>query len=171
MNIQRIHVESENPLHHWDWLNVKDQVVLDLGCGFHFIEDGWDTTPDFFLNKGAKKIIGVDPHIEDIEHFRSRLPDSEFVKDCVLSAEHLNQYLLNPEVQAVKMDIEGHERHLLETDETYQNIRNFAIETHNRNLFHDVMMKLIDCGFKITHVGTFYPRVYNECNLIFATRD
>ena len=51
------------------------------------------------------------------------------------------------------------------------NIRNIAVETHNRNLFHDVMMKLIDCGFKITHVGTFYPRVYDECNLIFATRD
>ena len=73
MNIQRIYVESENPLHHWNWLNVKDQVVLDLGCGFHFIEDGWDTTPEFFLKKGASKIIGLDPHLDDIEHFKQIL--------------------------------------------------------------------------------------------------
>ena len=73
MNIQRIHVESENPLHHWNWLNVENQVVLDLGCGFHFIEDGWDTTPEFFLKKGASKIIGLDPHLDDIEHFKQIL--------------------------------------------------------------------------------------------------
>ena len=93
------------------------------------------------------------------------------MKREILLSFNLFIKLKTEEVQAVKMDIEGHERHLLETEETYQHIRNIAVETHNRIFFHDVLMKLIDCGFNITHVGTFYPRVYDECNLIFATRD
>jgi hypothetical protein len=151
MNIQRIYVESENPLHHWNWLNVKDQVVLDLGCGFHFIQDGWDTTPEFFLKKGASKIIGLDPHLDDIEHFKQILPESEFIKDCVLSAEHLNQYLLNPEVQAVKMDIEGAEYEAL-PEILSRGVRPtmISMEIHSNHISGKTLVDLLEAsGYKL----------------------
>jgi hypothetical protein len=170
MSIVKFKVESEDPNHHWDYLVVKDQVVLDLGCGKHFLEEGMQTTPEFFIGKGAKKIIGVDPHIDDIRYFQEKLPESLFIKDCILSADHLDSYMNNYDVTAVKMDIEGHERHLVESLSEYQNIKHMAIETHSRDLFHDVMMRLLELGFNITHVATFYPRVYDVCNLIFASR-
>lgn len=170
MSLIKFHVEDENPFNHWDHLIVKNQVVLDLGCGKHYIQDDWMTTPEFFLHKGAKKVVGVDPHIDDIEYYKQVHPDSLFFKDCVLSADHLDSYMNNYDVTAVKMDIEGHERHLIESASTYPNIKHISVETHNRELFHNVMMRLIDLGFEITHVATFYPRVYNECNLIVANR-
>jgi hypothetical protein len=114
MSIVKFKVESEDPNHHWDYLVVKDQVVLDLGCGKHFLEEGMQTTPEFFIGKGAKKIIGVDPHIDDIRYFQEKLPESLFIKDCILSADHLDSYMNNYDVTAVKMDIEGHEKVLLD---------------------------------------------------------
>jgi hypothetical protein len=59
-------ITSEDSSVHWKHLEVSDKVVLDLGCGFWEIEDIQESSPVYFKNKGAKKIIGVDMNADDL---------------------------------------------------------------------------------------------------------
>ena len=50
-------IGSEEPIDHWGFLDVKDKVILDLGCSpFH----SSISTPQYFIEKGASKVIGID---------------------------------------------------------------------------------------------------------------
>jgi hypothetical protein len=169
ISMKHIKIDSENPLHHWYFLDVKDKKVLDLGCGKHLLEDGMLTTPEFFLRQGAKSVIGVDPHVNDIEWFKTNITNGQFFVDCIKDVSQLDFYL-NMDVQAVKIDIEGHENCLLQTTNLLTHITDIAIETHNRELFHDILIKLVDLNFTITHIATFYPRVYPICNVICGSK-
>ena len=49
-------ITSAEPDNHWGFINFKDKIVLDLGCGkFH----STISTYDLFLQNGAKQVIGV----------------------------------------------------------------------------------------------------------------
>ena len=91
-DINHKYIESEHPDYHWDLLEVKDQIVADLGCGFHLREPDWDTTPEYFLKKGAKKTIGVDSAHNDIEFFKKTYPSSEFYCDLIDTTEKIDGF-------------------------------------------------------------------------------
>ena len=167
-----VYITSENPKHHWNYLAVKNEIVLDLGCGKHLNELGWLSTPEFFLSKGAKYVIGIDPHQKDIDWYGQHLDTtkSEFIKDCILNAPQLEHYFDLFKPTSVKMDIEGYEQHFIGSTHTFTSLKHIAIETHSRELFHDTLFKLLFLNFNITHICTFYPRVYDICNVIYATR-
>jgi len=164
------YIESEHPDHHWDLLEVKDQIVADLGCGFHLMESSWDTTPGYFLKKGAKKIIGVDPEGNDIQHFKNTYPYSDFYCDLINSTEKIEHYIINNNVSSLKMDIEGSESLFLDSTSNFDSLKYVAIETHSKELLNLFIVKLTNLNFKIDTICTFYPRVYNICNLIYAHR-
>ncbi len=164
------YIASENPEDHWHLLQVKDETVLDLGCGYHLIEQGWMTTPEYFLSKGAKKIIGVDTNSEDIQQLLISHPNHNFYKDSVNSVDKLNNYINNNNITSLKMDIEGDEKYFLDSQSNFDSLKYVAIETHNRTLLNQTIYKLINLQFKITTICTFYPRVYDVCNLIYAHR-
>jgi hypothetical protein len=169
-NIKHHYIESEHPNHHWHLLKVKDEIVLDLGCGFHLIEPGWETTPEYFLNKGAKKIIGVDPENSDIERFKSLLPDHFFYSAAITNVSELDHYINNYNVTSLKMDIEGYETCFIDSTSDYPTLKHVAIETHDKSILNSMIKKLLSLGFEIDTVCTFYPRVYDICNLIYASR-
>ena len=169
-DINHKYIESEHPDHHWDLLEVKDQIVADLGCGFHMMEPGWDTTPGYFLKKGAKKIIGVDPEYNDIEFFKKTYNSSDFYCDLVNTTEKIENYIINNNVSSLKMDIEGSESLFLNSTKKFECLKYVAIETHDKSLLNSFIVKLMDLNFKIDTICTFYPRVYNICNLIYAHR-
>jgi len=76
-------VESENPLEHWnDIKEVEGKVVLDLGCGWLF--QPFESTPQYFIGRGAKKIIGVDAACGEIEKLNATFPDHAFVCKTIL---------------------------------------------------------------------------------------
>lgn len=166
-------IESEHPEHHWSFLEVKGQRVLDLGCGKHMMESSWETTPHYFLNKGANFVVGVDPFASDIAWFNQIIPSERgiFFVDTIDTTSKVEEYINNYQITSLKMDIEGAETTFLSSTNTFPTLKHVAIETHNRYLFHDSLFKLLDMGFKVTTVATFYPRVYDICNLIFASRD
>lgn len=171
IEVNHHYIESENPNHHWHLLPVKDETVLDLGCGFHLLESGWETTPEFFKNRGAKKVIGVDPHGDDIEKFKQLLSQDLFFNDCINTTERLNHYINTYDITSLKMDIEGHETCFLDSTENYPKLKHVAIETHSKDLLNRTVTKLIDLNFTISTICTFYPRVFNICNLVYASRE
>lgn len=75
-------VNNENPIEHWQYINVKDRVVLDLGCGrWEKIEhrnQDWPTTPEYFLMNSAKEVIAVDADSGEIEWFTNKFNDDIF---------------------------------------------------------------------------------------------
>jgi hypothetical protein len=169
-DINHHYIESENPNHHWHLLEVKDEIVLDLGCGFHLIENGWETTPEYFLNKGAKKIIGVDPERSDIEKFKTMLPEHDFYCDSITSVNQLDYYINSNNITSLKMDIEGYETCFIHSTDTYPTLKHVAIESHSKDILNNIINKLLILGFTIDTVCTFYPRVHDICNLVYASR-
>lgn len=169
-DINHKYIESEHPDHHWNLLHVKDQIVADLGCGFHLMEPSWDTTPGYFLKKGAKKVIGVDPEYKDIQYFKNTYPTSDFYCDLINSTEKIENYIINNNVSSLKMDIEGSELFFLNSIKKFECLKYVAIETHDKSILNLFLIKLLDLNFKIDTICTFYPRVYNVCNLIYAHR-
>jgi hypothetical protein len=164
------HIESENPEHHWNLLKVDNEIVLDLGCGFHLLEDGWKTTPEYFLDKGAKKIIGVDMNFEDIFKLRKMFPAHSFFCDSIDSIEKINSYINDTGTTSLKMDIEGYEELFILSTNNFDNLKYVAIETHSKTLLARTITKLQDLNFKIDTLCTFYPEVYDVCNLVYAHR-
>jgi hypothetical protein len=169
-DVKHHYIESENPEHHWHLVKTQDENILDLGCGFHMIEPGWETTPEYFINRGAKKIIGVDPSSGDILKFKSLYPEQDFYCDAIDSVQKLDDYINNNNITSLKMDIEGYEVKFIESLNSYTSLKYVAIETHSKKILNDMIKKLISLNFNIDTVCTFYPRVYNICNLIYASR-
>ena len=180
INFNYCHVCSENPEDHWNLLFVQNQTVLDLGCGLHMLEPGFMTTPEYFLSKGASRVIGVDPSDEDIEMFQKKYPirtykdkylKNLFFCDIIDSVSKLEHYINFYKITSLKMDIEGEERYLLSSKDNFDTLKYVAIETHDRSLLKDIISNLIQKDFIINSVCTFYPRVYDMCNLIYASRE
>ena len=51
------------------------------------------------------------------------------------------------------------------------NVKHHYIESHSREILNNVINKLISLNFTIDTVCTFYPRVYDVCNLVYAHRN
>lgn len=68
------------------------------------------------------------------------------------------------------MDIEGDEVCFLNSISDFLTLKYIAIETHSRELMHQVSQKLLHLNFNIDILCTFYPRVFDVCNLIYASR-
>jgi hypothetical protein len=169
-DIRYRYVESEHPDHHWNLMKIKDETILDLGCGFHLIEPGWESTPEYFINRGAKKVVGVDPNCQDIHHLKSMYPNENFYCDKIDSVKKLDYFIENYNITSLKMDIEGFEINLIQSNSTYPSLNHVAIETHSRLILNSMIRKLISLKFNIDTVCVFYPEVYNICNLIYASR-
>ena len=169
-DVKHHHIESENPDHHWNFLKADGEVVLDLGCGLHYIESGWLSTPEYFISKGAKKVIGIDTEGSDIIYFKNKLPHHDFHHDAINSVDKLDFYINTNQVTSLKMDIEGYETCFINSNDQYATLKHVAIETHSRSLMNQMVNRLLELNFKIDVLCTFYPRVFEICNLIYATR-
>jgi SAM-dependent methyltransferase len=131
-------ITSEEPDNHWGFMNFKDKIVLDLGCGkFH----STISTYDWFLQNGAKQVIGVDLGNETSEDINFIYSGGEVnSKERLLKL--INEY--NPEV--IKSDIEGAEIHFKDI-ENLHNVKEFAIEYHSADLKNMLINRFNVWGF------------------------
>ena len=131
-------ITSEEPDNHWGFINFKDKIVLDLGCGkFH----STISTYDWFLQNGAKQVIGVDLGDETSEDINFIYSGGEVnSKERLLKL--INEY--NPEV--IKSDIEGAEIHFKDI-ENLHNVKEFAIEYHSADLKNMLINRFNVWGF------------------------
>lgn len=133
-----IHVTSEEPSNHWGFIDFKDKVVLDLGCGkFH----SSISTYEWFLQNGANQVIGVDLGNETSENINFIYSGGGIdSKERLLNL--LNEY--NPEI--IKSDIEGAEIHFKDINNLHS-VKEFAIEYHSADLKKMLLDKFVTWGF------------------------
>jgi hypothetical protein len=96
-------ITSEEPIEHWSFLNFKNKIVLDLGCGRFYSSI---STAEWFLNEGASLVIGVDLSKENIENEKF-IPYAKAINSCSDI-----EYFLKYKPNVIKCDIEGAEKYL-----------------------------------------------------------
>jgi hypothetical protein len=153
-------IHSEEPSDHWGFLNVKDAVVLDLGCGlFH----STISTPNYFFNQGAKTVIGVDSEgvIQGLEPQVNLNPNFISHSELIQSTEQLIRYInYNPDI--IKCDIEGAEIYFKDIP-VLNNVKHIGIEYHNNELKHLCLHKLKEWEF---NYYSFYQITHNNTDIV-----
>jgi predicted RNA methylase len=148
-------VESENPIEHWnDIESVEGKVVLDLGCGWLF--QPFESTPEYFIKRGAKKVIGVDASCGEIAKLNETFVDHNFICKTILEFDDLAGLIVENEPQLIKMDIEGYEHHMKNiTAEQFKSVEEIAVEYHNPECKKILEDKLTELGFEIFAINQF----------------
>jgi len=156
------HINKTNMNYEKDYggVDYTDAVVLDVGCSFH--------TPDFFLDKGAKHVIGIEAMpsrmetiIKYAEKFGTVTPITKWIK----KVEHLEEiYLAHPEITHAKYDCDGCETVIIDMKpEIFRIPKYYVMEVHQHYLpvmdYYDnpkvigIYQKLLDkfeeCGYEI----------------------
>ena len=153
MEIKKI--KNEEPKNAWpeEYIRVKDRVVLDLGCGFfgltNTFKNGtmqWEnvklpdmiSTSEYFLNLGAKMVIGVDNNTSDIEYLTNTIGNTNkslFFREEVRNAQRIEEFITAYNIEIIKSDIEGQESNLLGmNDNVFKSIKSIMLK-HIRHLF------------------------------------
>ena len=176
MNKQRVvkEISVENPDQHWEYVNVKDKRVLDLGCG----DFGnatilpYPSTLEYFLEKEASFVVGVDFNNIDIENLLQKV-EVDRVKTVTMSINDPQQIINLIEensINIVKCDIEGAESFLFDVpEEDFKKVDEYYIETHNEDLYKRCISKLIECGYD-TYAEIILMHTGAACKVLFAKR-
>ena len=151
---------SENPNFHWKFIECDGQIVLDLGCGrWEHIEHRdplWPTTPEYFIQKGAKHVYAFDIDAGEIGWYNENVVPKMNVTAILQridSVDTIKNILNKYSPQAIKIDIEGDENLFLNlSDEDFSCINFYAVETHTEDLFHRFIEKFEKLKYKITGV-------------------
>jgi hypothetical protein len=157
-------ITTEDSSVHWKHFNVQNKTVLDLGCGRWYTETFEEFSPVYFNRESAKLVIGIDSNSDEISYYQSKLGDNtDFIfetKNILNTSDIIELLQKYPEVNALKCDIEGHEKVLLELNASHlSNIDELAIEVHSKELNELFTQKITEWGFvlklyaPITHNG------------------
>ena len=176
-------IYTENPKTRWEFVNVDQKRVLDLGCGRPWAlggEEAWERleTPEYFLEMGADFVIGIDDRPEEIEYFKSlfRGTDREsnvfFEEKQIQRAEDVKDLITRFEPDCIKCDIEGKEI-LLEDleDYTLSLVSEYYIETHSDFLHQVVKDKLESNDFLIREEILLGHAPQRDNRVIFAFKE
>lgn len=154
-------IESEEPKDHWGFLNVKGKTVLDLGCGWYSVVVS-QSTPAYFLSRGAFRVIGYDNHSPSCERLHD-LNNFELYIESVCHADEIRQILKKYKPNIIKCDIEGSEQAFKEiSSEEMSLIEEIAIEYHNGPLKDLIKNKMIEWQFKIIDEYPLGPELTKE---------
>jgi hypothetical protein len=147
-------IRSEDPSEHWHFLDVKDKIVLDLGCGL------WDSqmpTPYYFLKeRGASKVIGVDSSVDSYNWYMTNFKEPNFLLhlDNIDHIDKFKMYIGFIKPHVIKIDIEGMELLMGNlTKELMEPVKEMAIEYHG--LAHNIMLKTMFNEWGFTEVDQY----------------
>lgn len=180
---------DEHPRDHWpeSCVNVKGRVVLDLGCGFFGLANSFReghtswfyhipltnmiSTTQHWLNLGAKRVIGLDPNEDDIEHLRGVVKEDHvlFLAEPIKSSLQIKSLVKTFGVDVIKADIEGAESYIIDlSDEDFCLVKEYYIEIHSQELFDNMYRKLTACGYQIREIsksqeGPVVMFFYRDC--------
>ena len=125
-------ITNESPDIHWGFLDVRDKVVLDLGCG---INSEFTPTPVYFLQeRKASKVIGIDGNPQSYDWFHKNYNVHHFIchMDMIDRYEKFITYMDYYKPQVMKIDIEGSEVLMNAIDYShFDGIDEIACEYHN----------------------------------------
>jgi len=148
-------IHDEDPYIHWDNINVKNKIILDLGCGDfgRATSLNYLTTLEYFVMLEAKFVIGVDSNITDIKNLTNKNLSSDkciIINESVDSSDKILNLIKKYNVDIVKSDIEGGEKFLFDIcDNDFKNVKEYYIETHGDTLYKKCIDKLNQCEYLI----------------------
>lgn len=148
-------VNSEDPQEHWsDIEDVHGKIVLDLGCGWLF--QPHESTPEYFINRGASTVVGVDAACGEIDELKQKYPNHIFVCKMIQNEDDIAELLHEYKPNIVKMDIEGYESVISKMQKSdFDSVCEIAIEYHNPTCKSILDKYLPIFGFEIKNVNQF----------------
>lgn len=145
-------INSEHPQIHWSFLDVKDKVVLDMGCSFY--EATYDpnmlSSAEWFVNNDAKIVIGFDANLYEINKYNTVYRNNSKYKifQLFVDSKEKIKNLLNYKPQIIKCDIEGGEIYFKDiTKEEMDSVEQIGIEYHDSKTRKMCEEKLNEWGF------------------------
>lgn len=154
------HINSEEPLIHWRFLNVKDKTVLDLGCGKFYSSI---STAEYFLNKGAKEVVGVD--LSDIGFKDSRFT---MIVSRISSLSQLDVLLATCPPDVIKCDIEDAEVFFNDVESLPRQTQQFAVEYHDAQTKSVCERAIVRWGFKNMEYYQLFNESIDRIGVIYA---
>lgn len=153
-------INSEEPEIHWRFLQPRNKIVLDLGCTQFFLAD--KSTPQWFIEQGAKYVFGVDGQREVFEHPR-------FTMDVKMidSAEKLINLINATCPNIIKADIEGAEEYFADVV-ALPYTQEIAIEYHDAATKAIVEQSISRWGFKNQNIYQLFELSTDEFGVIHA---
>jgi len=159
-------INSEHPHEHWSFLDVKDKIVLDMGCSFYdaTYNPGMLSSAEWFVKMGANIVIGIDVNSYEVEKYNvvyKNNPKYKVFKLFVDSSEKIKDLLkYNPDV--IKCDIEGGEIYFNDiTKEEMECVHQIGIEYHDEATKQMCESKLSEWGFDFVEQ---YSLMYIDTN-------
>jgi hypothetical protein len=126
------------------------------------------STPEHFLNNGAKKVIGVELNSVDVDYLSNKIDASKGT--FLLPGKSVEELIKEYSIEVIKCDNEGGERELFNLPaEVFGLVEEYYIETHNGDLNQDAKRKLEQCGYDIKEELEFAP-LNGLIRVIFARR-
>lgn len=167
-------INSEDPKIHWEYVNVENKTVLDLGCGdFGNVNNlPYLSTIDYFILKGANHVIGVDSNFNDTSKILERYKDQKvtILNKSIESTSDIESLILENKPDIIKSDIEGAEIYLFMVDDSvFSTISEYYIETHNTQLYDMCIDKLNKCNYNIIEQLSL-DQTEGTCKVIFAKK-
>lgn len=145
-------INSEHPQIHWSFLDVKDKVVLDMGCSFY--EATYDpnmlSSAEWFVNNDAKIVIGFDANLYEINKYNTVYRNNSKYKifQLFVDSKEKIKNLLNYKPQIIKCDIEGGEIYFNDiTKDEMECVEQIGIEYHDEATKKMCEVKLSEWGF------------------------
>jgi len=118
-----------------EYVDYKDKIVLDIGADY-------GSTAEFFLERGAKKVIAVESDDKNYKKLEEMAKNKPIFKILPLHAsidrENIEYYLSEEKPDVVKFDCEGCEKHLVGVPKEILTIPEMYIIEH-----HDVTDKFL----------------------------
>ena len=145
-------IPTEDPKHHWSFLDVKDKLVMDMGCSFYeaYYNPGMLSSAEWFIENGAAQVIGFDGDPDEVKKYNivyKNDPRYEVFELWLDSPNHIRK-LLEFKPQVIKCDIEGAEINFLPiTKQEMECVEEIAFEYHNVPTREMCEIKLKEWGF------------------------
>jgi len=156
-------ITTEEPNEHWGFLSPNDKIVLDLGCNEFYSSI---STAQWFLDNGAKKVIGIDLSVNQINDDRFE-PISMSINDKLGLEFLITKY----KPQIIKCDIEGSEDNFDGIDSIDMlSVLEFAVEYHDMNTKKICETKIKEWGFKNIELYQLFNEDINRIGVFHAWR-
>lgn len=169
-------IPTEDPKHHWSFLQVKDKLVLDMGCSFYeaYYHPGMLSSAEWFIQEGAKQVIGFDGDPAEVEKYNIVYKDNPQYQVFELwlnSDSHIRELLeLKPEV--IKCDIEGAEINFMSiTKEEMDCVEEIAFEYHDVATREMCEKKLPEWGFTYIEQFSLLDRSPEEQGVYYGSKN
>ena len=166
---------SENSEHHWSYLDTKDKVLLDLGCGRHDTSDLYQSSAVWLGERGATKVIAIDGRESEINYFNENNIDKEkyaFIHMFINTSEDIRSLLKEFKPTVIKCDIEGYETNFYDiTKEEMKDVVEFGLEYHNLNILEKMTQKLTEWGFEIHTEAKFAFVDASQMGVLFCSKN